>query len=383
MKLFYSICISLLISISSLCGQAQDLLFLKGKHIPLKGNLISQGDQGIGSEDKVYFLRENTRSPRYHKLDKIGAILTKEHKLYIDPARNRSYRSFEDLEYGIIFLTNGKSLAISGWEVVGIEGEIEYVDFFTGEAGRLEEGEFISIYTKAPDLQLFGDLDLTLTRLRTAVLPDIPSLQPVSESEFETPIASNDVEVSVDDEFEAEEDPASVDRISGPAMPVDMDEFNEKAKKKVEKFASYVKTILEGEDRLRIRSVIDQALILFISDTCYIEVSSLNRTQPISYNIRRYFNRLNYLADKYTKIEVTDGKVVKVSDIRKYKDNWYGTVTYGQRFSGYKDGMLVYTDYTQKNINIVLKVYEPEIDGESTAIWDVLLSNISVTETSQ
>ncbi|MEL6256524.1 MAG: hypothetical protein AAFR87_31265, partial [Bacteroidota bacterium] len=68
---------------------------------------------------------------------------------------------------------------------------------------------------------------------------------------------------------------------------------------------------------------------------------------------------------------------------RKYKDNWYGTVTYGQRFSGYKDGLLVYTDYTQKNINIVLKVYEPEIEGESQAIWDVLLSNISVTETSQ
>ncbi|MEM6805638.1 MAG: hypothetical protein AAF696_29845, partial [Bacteroidota bacterium] len=268
------------------------------------------------------------------------------------------------------------------------DGRIEYENHFTGDFAELAPEEFVAILSEDTDLQLFGDHNLAYNRLKNSFLPRIPkgnqeeSLS-TAKQDAESSMADQLERVEVSEELEIDPVRSLEERLEGPEMPVDMEEFNAKAKAKVEKFASYVKTILEGEDRMRIRAIIDQAMILFISDTCFIEVSSIHRENPIAYKIRRYFNRLNYLADKYTKIEITNGQVVKVSDIRKYKDTWYGTVTYGQRFSGYKDGILVYTDYTQKNINIVLKVYEPEIEGESKAIWDVLLSNISVTETSK
>ena len=399
MKLYNTIlsCFILILGVSFL--QGQDLIFVEGKESPVSGKIVDKTENNLGQNGKLYYLKENGKKGKPIKLDKVSFVLTAEKKLFIGPFDSPRIRDFSTEEYGIIFLDNGNSVAIKSWEVTGADGKIEYEDYYTGNFKELKEGGFVAIYTPEPSLQIFGDQNFAKSRLKNAFMPELPKseLGALSNTNLEPPavaVANGESEVGIADDFEVEnvtETPEEAEEETsdvildpeGPDMPVDMDEFNEKAKAKVEKFASYVETILEGEDRMRIRSIIDQAMILFVSDTCYIEVSSLNREQPTAYKIRRYFNRLNYLADKYTKIEITNGQVVKVSDIRKYKDNWYGTVTYGQRFSGYKDGLLVYTDYTQKNINIVLKVYEPEIEGESQAIWDVLLSNISVTETSK
>ncbi|MDW3652170.1 MAG: hypothetical protein R8P61_34160 [Bacteroidia bacterium] len=398
MKLYNTIlsCFILILGVSIL--QAQDLIFLEGKEAPISGKIIDKSETSLGLDGKLSYLKAGGKKGKPIKLEKISFVLTAEKKLFIGPFDAPRIRDFSKEDYGIIFLDNGKSVAIKSWEVIGADGKIEYEDYYTGNFKELKEGGFVAIYSPDPDLRIFGDQNFAKSRLKNAFLPELPvsELDALSNSTLEPPavaVANGDKEVGIADDFEVEDVTEKADgeektspnlsEGEGPDMPVDMDEFNEKAKAKVEKFASYVETILEGEDRMRIRSITDQAMILFVSDTCYIEVSSLNREQPVAYKIRRYFNRLNYLADKYTKIEITNGQVVKVSDIRKYKDNWYGTVTYGQRFSGYKDGLLVYTDYTQKNINIVLKVYEPEIEGESQAIWDVLLSNISVTETSK
>ncbi|MEL6256561.1 MAG: hypothetical protein AAFR87_31450, partial [Bacteroidota bacterium] len=343
MKLYNTIlsCFILILGVSVL--QAQDLIFLEGKEMPISGKILDKSDASIGQMGKLNYLRENGKKGKPIKLEKVSFVLTAEKKLFIGPFDSPRIRDFSKEDYGIIFLDNGKSVAIKTWEVIGADGKIEYEDYYTGNFKELKEGAFVAIYSPEPSLQIFGDQNFAKSRLKNAFLPELPAsgLDALSNATLEPPavaVLNGDKEVGIADDFAVEnvsEKPGTEEdkldgaltEIDGPEMPVDMDEFNEKAKAKVEKFASYVETILEGEDRMRIRSIIDQAMILFVSDTCYIEVSSLNREQPVAYKIRRYFNRLNYLADKYTKIEITNGQVVKISDIRKYKDNWYGTVT--------------------------------------------------------
>ena len=72
-----------------------------------------------------------------------------------------------------------------------------------------------------------------------------------------------------------------------------------------------------------------------------------------------------------------------VGDVRKGTDgNYYGYVTFTQIFKGFKDGMLVYEDKTEKRVEVMFKGYTKSQQGSTSDLWDVLLSNIKVYQTS-
>lgn len=396
-----------------LLGQESDKIYFKGKGQPVNCKLLIFENGLI--QGKITYIENEGTSVKERPLRKINIILTKDQQLYVEPAKYKEARDLEGIPYDLIFLRNENLIATDEWFDDRDKGEYKYIDYVTSEEGTLTVQEVVAIYDRDKGLEIM-DIKSALPSLRTAKLPefffdqDTTSNQaPVTEEEPErtppTPVdpaeEKTDPEISnkLDEEKKGEdlrrsdEKPTNkFDDIFGDGnevtidddsdIPVNQAEFEAKAKEKVEKFSYYVKTILEGVDRVRASSLIERALGLFVSDTSFIEVSSVNRPNKDRFTIRKYLQRLSLVSERYTRVEVTEGEVVKISNLRKAEDGkWYGTVSHGQRFSGYKDNVLAYTDYTVKNYTIVLNIYEPPVETMRKVQWDVQLSDISVYET--
>jgi len=162
------------------------------------------------------------------------------------------------------------------------------------------------------------------------------------------------------------------------APNVNKKEFEEKATRKTEKLTEYLKILCDKTAPAEAcNKAIDQAVTLFVNEEAKIMVSSLKSNTIPQYKIRNYLMRLKLV--KYDRIEVEWTNVQYVSDLRKGDDgNFYGLVQFEQKFSGYKDGKLVYQDITVKRAEVILKTYEKSVEGTTQTLWDVLLGNVGV-----
>ena len=52
-----------------------------------------------------------------------------------------------------------------------------------------------------------------------------------------------------------------------------------------------------------------------------------------------------------------------------------------QKFSGFMEGDVVYEDTTQKNITVMVDLYDKVVDGETKKYWEIFLSEIGVVQT--
>ncbi|HTI09968.1 MAG TPA: hypothetical protein VL832_15480 [Puia sp.] len=165
------------------------------------------------------------------------------------------------------------------------------------------------------------------------------------------------------------------------AKGVSKKEFEEKAEKKTTQFTEYLKILCDktaGFEELN--KAIAQTLTLFVNENAIIETSSNNRNNVSSLKIRDYLLKVKKL--QYDKIEIEWTHVQYVSDLKPGPDgNFYGVVSFEQVFRGYRDGKLVYSDITRKNATVVLKTYQKSIEGSTTSVWDVLLSDVGVIST--
>ncbi len=125
---------------------------------------------------------------------------------------------------------------------------------------------------------------------------------------------------------------------------------------------------------------IDLAVELFVNEDVQVEVSTTGYSQSVKRKIRDYLTRLKLL--KYDKVEIKWAEINYVSNFRKAPDgNYYGTLTVMQTFRGYKDNQVVYSDVTQKDVEVVIKGMEKSMQGQKEMVWDVLLSDIGVVDT--
>ena len=164
-------------------------------------------------------------------------------------------------------------------------------------------------------------------------------------------------------------------------LPVDEEAFKQKATLRTQELTQYIGLISDKRTSpFEANKAIDQAVQLFVSDTSVVEVSSKNSQKIRRYGIRSYLQHLKLL--KYDKVEVTWVEVNYVGDIRKGPDgNYYGYVTFVQIFRGFIDGEVKYEDMTEKRVEVMFKGYTKFEGGQSSELWDVLLSNIKVEET--
>lgn len=215
-----------------------------------------------------------------------------------------------------------------------------------------------------------------------------PIRETVVVDETPDPVEESRIDESPVDEGRMDETVAEVDNIPtndnddrGDISNLDLNQFNEKALDRVADLGRYFSIIADKETPWQeANDAIDLAVDLFISEEAQVEVSSTNSTQKRQYPIRKYLERLKLL--KYDQVEISWSEIQYVSNLKKGPDgNYYGIVTFQQRFTGYRDGRAVYSDVTKKNIEVVLKGYTKDVAGVTEELWDVFLSDIGVENT--
>lgn len=164
-------------------------------------------------------------------------------------------------------------------------------------------------------------------------------------------------------------------------LDIDFDEFSDKALQKIEDFTAFISIVASKETFPEsANQAIELAIELFVDENVLVEVSTKGYNEVIKRKIRDYLNRLKLL--KYDKVEIKWADINYVSNFRKGPDgNYYGSITVKQTFQGYKDNQVVYSDVTQKDVEIVIKGMEKSIQGQKAMVWDVLLSDIGVLDT--
>jgi hypothetical protein len=166
-------------------------------------------------------------------------------------------------------------------------------------------------------------------------------------------------------------------------LPMDMKLFGKKAIDKTKEFTGYLQSISSVNDnRDAATKSVNLACGLFVNEEAQIEVSNTRLGTKNKYKIRSYLNRLLLRSGQYDKIDIEYADINYASKFKKAADgNYYGVVTFVQKFQGFIDGNMVYGDITKRNVTIVLKHYEKNVNGEAAAGWDVFLADVGVVET--
>lgn len=157
------------------------------------------------------------------------------------------------------------------------------------------------------------------------------------------------------------------------------EQLQKKGLQKVDDLGKYLNLIANKSTEAAVASkVVDQAVALFLSDSSIVETKRPNGERKQEF-IRNYLTKLRLL--KYSKVVIEWSDISYVSNLRKGPDgNYYGVISIQQKFTGFIDNKPVFADVTTKNIEIVLKTYKKEVDGESLELWDVFLNNIGISE---
>ncbi len=176
---------------------------------------------------------------------------------------------------------------------------------------------------------------------------------------------------------------AGADDVAFPGGPEEFEKFRNKALIKVDELGTYLATIVNPKTPTeKANSTINLAVTLFVNEDARVEVSNVNTGVKNKYKIRDYLRRLKLVGSDYQEVEVSYADISYATDFRKGPDgNYYGVVSFVQTFKGLVDGKVVYGDVTQRNVTVILKLYDKVVDGETKKIWDVFLADVGIEET--
>jgi hypothetical protein len=177
---------------------------------------------------------------------------------------------------------------------------------------------------------------------------------------------------------------APMEHKDGDYIEPDMALFSVKALAKTNEFTGYLTAIQSiNTDRDAATKSINQACDLFLNGgvDARVEVSNTANPEVKKYLVRDYLNRLMIKSGQFDKVNIETANINYASKFTKGADgNYYGTVTFVQKFQGFKDGNLVLAEETKKSITIVLKHYEKIVNGETTSGWEIFLDDMGVVE---
>lgn len=113
-----------------------------------------------------------------------------------------------------------------------------------------------------------------------------------------------------------------------------------------------------------------------------MEISSTARQTKSRVNMKRYLNNLRN-SQTYDQIEITDADVVRVDNIYKVGDHYECMAYFCQKYIGYRDKRIIYSDITTKKVRVYIQAIRiPKADGRTETIWNALLGDIYVIDTS-
>lgn len=112
-----------------------------------------------------------------------------------------------------------------------------------------------------------------------------------------------------------------------------------------------------------------------------MEISSKYRSSKSRTLMKRYLNNLRYNRT-YDQIEITDADIVRVDNIYKVGDHYECMAYFCQKYIGYRDNRIIYSDITTKKVRVYIQAIEiPKADGSTETIWNALLGDIYVIST--
>ncbi len=112
-----------------------------------------------------------------------------------------------------------------------------------------------------------------------------------------------------------------------------------------------------------------------------MEVSSKYRSSKSRTLMKRYLANLRN-NKTYDQIEITDADVVRVDNIYRVGDHYECVAYFCQKYVGYRDGRIAYSDVTTKKVKVHIQAIEiPRSDGSTETIWNALLGDIYVIST--
>ena len=249
------------------------------------------------------------------------------------------------------------------------DNDNEVAAVYKGKELHYKKADFLLVIRKNGSHEFYSSVDKAIPFLGPGkqVIRDILS-QPMGKDEASVTAAKIQIAKKDDGEF----------------IAPDLALFGTKSLQKTEEFTNYLQAISSvSTDRAAAVKSIDQACGLFLNEQARVEVSSTAANAiPKKYFIRDYLTRLMIKSGQYDKVNIEYADINYASKFRKGPDgNYYGTVTFVQKFQGFVDGNLVYGDQTTRNLTIVIKHYEKAINGQIVAGWDVFLDDMGITET--
>ncbi|MEJ1928748.1 hypothetical protein WDZ92_00550 [Nostoc sp. NIES-2111] len=256
----------------------------------------------------------------------------------------------QDLEADIIIARNGKSVVA---HITGEDMNKVYYEARGGVRFDAEKPKLAAVVRKDGRHQVFGPMAPVLPALRTASA-DMPKLREEAKTMKLVKIKEGDAE-----------------------LPFDKNLFERKILQKVDDLGRYVRIIADKQTPLdEANRTINLACGLFLDEERLVEVSQPNKASEI-YKVRQYLNKLKLL--RYQDVRVSWYNVSFVSKMRLGPDGrYYATVSFDQKFEGFQEGKLVYSDKVRKNIEVIIDKYKKMVDGVEQEGWEVYLSDIGV-----
>ena len=336
------------------------------------------------AQDDVLYIKGKEK-----KIGRVTEITQK--RVEFQPENNGSTDKIDKTELELILFGNGSFLTFPN-EYRGLEGPAENrhnEDWLLTKDGfiiacRVDDAEAEPMRVSIPgddsrnfevprsslSSVLFGNGRRQLLGTQPAQIAGIlQKRQMKAAGDFLSPFEKKKAEAKSAKEFEGK---LELDRTS-------QEQLQKRGLQKTQDLGKYLNLIANkntaSEDAAK---AVDQAVELFLSDSSQVETKQPSGERRRDF-IRNYLTRLRLL--KYTKVVIEWSEVAYVSNLRKGPDgNYYGVISIQQKFTGYLDNKPVFSDNTRKNIEIVLKTYRKEVDGESVELWDVFLNNIGISD---
>jgi hypothetical protein len=279
---------------------------------------------------------------------------------------------FKSRPFDIVVDVDGNILPVN----IADENDNEIAAYDQGKDVKLPKTNLVFIIRKDGTHQLFSSPELALpylaidkAKINSLLFPSQAANQQSFSSTPPAPAVTNKA--------------TSAHHDDGDYVVPDIALFGTKALQKTQEFTGYLQAVASvSTDRDAATKSINLACGLFLNEEARVEVSSVSSAIKNKYKIRDYLNRLMIRSGQYDKVQIEYANINYASKFKKGADgNYYGSVTFVQKFQGFVDGNLVYGDKTKRNVTIVLKHYEKAVNGETVSGWDVFLDDIGVVET--
>ena len=339
--------------------------------------------QQLHAQEDVVYLKNNSK--------KIGKVVSiSQDKVEFQPGLDAKSEKILKSELELILFENGSYITLPS-DYKGLEGPVENrhsEDWILTKEERIVECVIENAETNLLKVSAMGDSgkkDFSIPKSDIAgilfangkkqLLGSSPALvaEILRKKQVQAPLEFlGKYQAKKEQAKKAFDGKLELDRVS-------QEQLQKRGLQKVDDLGKYLNLVANKSTEAAVSSkAVDQAVALFLSDSSIVETKRPNGERKQEY-VRNYLTKLRLL--KYSKVVIAWSDISYVSNLRKGPDgNYYGVISIQQKFTGYIDNKPVFADVTTKNIEVVLKTYRKEVDGESLELWDVFLNNIGISE---